>query len=66
MAYHYIERAYGKTFKAGQRVRFTEYEGDRSLGTVARAVGDPQYVRVKFDHDGQTGDCHPASLEHLS
>ena len=59
MPYQYIEHYYGRTFKAKQRVRFTE--GDRR-GVVMRPTGDPQYVRVRFD-DGTVGDCHPMSVE---
>jgi hypothetical protein len=62
MAYTYIERAYGKRFEAGQRVRFTEYAGDRGKGRVLGVHNDPQYVRVLFD-DGREGDCHPGSVE---
>lgn len=59
MAYNYIAKTYGKTFKPGDRVSFSEYHG--LLGTVRRAAGDPQYVSVKFDN-GRSGDCHPDSL----
>ena len=59
MAYDYIKRAYGKTFKPGDRVQFSEY-GNKP-GTVRRVRGDPQYVSVKFD-DGREGDCHPDSV----
>ena len=59
MAYDYIARAYGKTFKPGQRVTFSEY-GNKP-GVVKRVVGDPQYVTVIFD-DGKSGQCHPESL----
>jgi hypothetical protein len=62
MAYTYIERAYGLKFAAGQRVRFTEYKGERGNGVVRGVRGDPQYVRVRFD-DGHEGDCHPGSVE---
>lgn len=62
MAYSYIERAYGKRFEAGQRIRFTEYQGDKANGVVRGVRGDPSYVRVLFD-DGHEGDCHPNSLE---
>lgn len=61
MAYAYIERAYGKRFEAGQRVRFTEYKGARGNGVVRGVRGDQQYVRVLFD-DGHEGDCHPGSV----
>jgi len=64
MSYAYIERAYGKRFEAGQRVRFTEYQGERGHGVVVGVRGDPQYVKVRFDN-GQTGDCHPGSVEFL-
>lgn len=60
MAYTYIERAYGKRFEAGQRVRFTE--GKERFGVVRGVSGDPQYVKVLFD-DGHVGDCHPGSVE---
>jgi hypothetical protein len=62
MAYTYIERAYGMRFEAGQRVRFTEHQGDKANGVVRGVRGDPQYVRVLFD-DGSEGDCHPKSVE---
>lgn len=62
MAYTYIERAYGKHFEAGQRVRFTEYQGYRANGVVRGVRGDPHYVRVLFD-DGHEGNCHPNSVE---
>lgn len=64
MAYTYIARAYGKHFEAGQRVRFTEYQGDRGLGIVRGTRGDPQYVLVLFDN-GHEGHCHPDSVEIL-
>lgn len=64
MPYRYIERAYGKKFEAGQRVRFNEYKGDRGLGVVLGVRDDPQYVKVLFD-DGHIGDCHPDSVEVL-
>lgn len=60
MPYRYIERAYGKTFEQGQRVRFTECE--RGLGVVRGVRDDPKYVKVLFD-DGHVGDCHPGSVE---
>ena len=59
MAYRCIEQYYGLTFKAGQRVVFTE--GERCAGTVQQVRGDPLYVRVRFD-DGHDGLCHPQSL----
>lgn len=59
MAYNYIARAYGKQFKPGDRVQFTEY--NNKPGTVRRVQGDPQYVSVKFD-DGRIGYCHPDSV----
>jgi len=59
MAYDYIARAYGKTFKPGQRVTFSEY--GHMPGTVKRGQGDPHYVTVKFDN-GRSGPCHPDSL----
>lgn len=60
MPYTYIERAYGRVFKPGQRIVFTEY--NNKPGRVMRPKGDPQYVRVLFD-DGKIGDCHPESVE---
>ena len=62
MPYTYIERAYGKKFEAGQRVRFTEYTGDRGNGVVRGVRDDPQYVSILFD-DGGIGNCHPGSVE---
>ena len=66
MAYDYIERIYGRRFRAGQRVTLDEYGG--ADGTVLRCVGDPMYVRVKW-FDGRTGkirrgDFHPMTLTH--
>jgi hypothetical protein len=55
MPYTYIERAYGKRFEAGQRVRFTEYRGDRGLGIVRGTRGDPQYVLVLSPRRKETG-----------
>lgn len=66
MAYDYIERAYGRAFKPGQRVRFTEYED--CYGTVTRTRGDPRYVKIRFDSDkpGQRPHrCHPLSVERV-
>ena len=60
MPYTYIERAYGRAFKPGQKIVFTEYANKQ--GTVIRPHGNPQYVRVRFD-DGAVGDCHPLSVE---
>ena len=60
MPYTYIESAYGRKFKAGQRVRFTE--GRERFGVVRGVRDDPQYVKVLFD-DGHIGPCHPSSLE---
>jgi hypothetical protein len=65
MPYTYIEHYYGKRFEAGQRIRFTEYEGDRGLGKVLGVRDNPQYVRVLFD-DGHEGNCHPDSVEVLN
>lgn len=62
MAYNYIKQFYGKEFKPGQQVHFTEYDKN---GTVKRVQGDPRYVRVKFE-DGSEGDCHPDSLNQLA
>lgn len=62
MPYTYIERAYGKKFEAGQRIRFTEYKGERGYGAVLGVRDDPQYVRVLFDN-GDEGNCHPGSVE---
>ncbi len=56
--YAYINRYYGRQFKANMRVKFTE---DGRYGRVMKPSGDPQYVRVEFD-DGTKGDCHPESL----
>lgn len=60
MSYAYIERYYGTKFEPGMRVLFLEYKY-RLAGTVQRARGDPQYVRVLFDN-GDVGNCHPKSL----
>lgn len=59
MGYAYIRRAYGKYFRPGDRVLFTEY--NNKPGTVLRVRGETQYFRVRFD-DGKVGDCHPDSV----
>lgn len=59
MAYDYIAKTYGRRFKPGQSVLFTEY--DNKPGTVRRVRGNPHYVSIKFD-DGTVGRCHPDSL----
>lgn len=62
MPYTYIERAYGTHFEAGQRVRFTEYEGGRGNGVILDVGTHDHYVRVLFD-DGHEGNCHPGSIQ---
>jgi hypothetical protein len=61
MSYNYVNRTYGTSFKAGQRVKFTE---DGRLGTIKSRRTDDQYVDVKFDNGGE-GPCHPASVDPL-
>jgi hypothetical protein len=54
MPYTYIERAYGKKFVAGQRIRFTEYKGEKANGVVRGVRGDPQYQpfrNLKLTHN---------------
>lgn len=59
--YRYIENYYGLVFNVGDRVEFTE--GKRRHGVVLRPkLSAEHYVNVKFDN-GDTGLCHPKSLE---
>jgi hypothetical protein len=60
--YDYIERVYGKTFTAGQRVRFTE--GGPRAGTVMRPrPSHEHYIQVRFDGEKNGSLCHPGSVE---
>jgi hypothetical protein len=61
-AYAYIQRAYGVTPKVGARVL---HQVTRKTGTIARPVGDPQYVSVRFDGVNHTRPCHPSELDYL-
>ena len=54
MAYDYISRTYGVEFKPGERVAM-----DGKPGTVVRAQGDPQYLRVRFDGQKHVSNAHP-------
>lgn len=59
MAYRYIERVYGTTFKPGDRVVHTV---TGKVGEVRRAAGDPQYYSVRFDDQKHNSPCHPDEL----
>lgn len=66
MAYDYIKRAYGLTFKVGQRVAFVEEGCPRREGIVRRSISSAEhYVAVLFDGDRNKVPCHPRSLEPL-
>ncbi len=56
MAYKYIERTYGTTFRAGDRVRHSVTD---AVGTVMRTSGDPQYYRVRKDGQRHGSNWHP-------
>lgn len=63
-AYDYIERAYGLSFKVGQRVAFAEEGSARREGIVRRPISSAeQYVAVEFDGERHKSPCHPRSLE---
>lgn len=58
--YSYIERAYGRTFKRGQRIRFDE---DGREGKVVNCrTSSEHYVNVVFDGDRWKSLCHPLSV----
>lgn len=59
MAYRYIERTYGTTFKPGDRVKHTV---TNKTGEIRRASGDPQYYNVRFDGLDHNRPCHPDEL----
>lgn len=61
MSYDYIKRTYGVTPEPGSRVRHTV---TGKSGVIARAIGDPQYVRVRFDGVTFTVPCHPEELDY--
>lgn len=60
-SYAYIQRTYGLTFTAGQRVRHTV---TGKAGMVVRE--DPSqahYVQVRFDDRKYGVPCHPEELQ---
>lgn len=54
MAYEYIKRAYGVDPQIGQRIT---HRG--KLGVIVRPVGDPHYLRVRFDGRKHADNVHP-------
>lgn len=67
MTYDYIKRAYGREFKGGQRVQFTECKD--SCSTVVRPRVNTYYVKISFDGDKpgrRPHRCHPLSVEHAN
>jgi hypothetical protein len=68
MIYDYIERAYGKRFWSGQRVKFEEARDKRDTLSREGTVKDPDpsyglhYVMVQFDGEKWPLPCHPGSL----
>ena len=57
MSYRYIERAYDRHFKPGDRVK---HSVTGETGTVMRApVGDPHYYRVRKDGLKIGSNWHP-------
>lgn len=63
-AYAYIQRAYGRAFKIGQRVAFVEEGCRRREGVVRRPIASAEhYVAILFDGDRHKVPCHPTSVE---
>ena len=59
--YRYIRSYYGETVIVGEWVRHTV---TGRYGKVIRPVGDPHYVRVRFDGDNHAMNAHPKELEY--
>lgn len=59
MAYRYIHRTYGTTFKPGDRVKHTV---TGKAGEVRPVRDDPQYYSVRFDGLNHNRPCHPDEL----
>lgn len=60
MAYAYIEKAYGLTFRVGERVL---HAVTKKIGTVKREdPGMGHYVMVAFDGQRFALPCHPNEL----
>lgn len=54
MAYEYIRGAYGVDPQCGQRITM-----DGKPGTIIRPIGDPQYLKVRFDGEFGVANVHP-------
>lgn len=54
MAYDYIRRTYGVDPHVRQRITV-----NGRLGTIVRPVGDPHYLRVRFDGAKTPVNAHP-------
>lgn len=54
MAYDYIRRVYGADPKPGQRIAV-----DGKRGTIIGSIGDPQYIKVRFDGEFGAANVHP-------
>ena len=52
--YEYIRRTYGVDPQIGQRVTVAG-----KSGTILRPIGDPQYLRVRFDDRPFAVPVHP-------
>lgn len=62
--YAYIERAYGRHFEKGQRIRFDE---DGRTGVVVKCrPSSAHYVNVVFDGEKHKSLCHPMSVTVLA
>lgn len=61
--YAYIERYYGKRFKAGDVVIYTSWKGDKELLTVVDQT-EGHYVRCK-NKKGKIGNYHPHDVDHI-
>lgn len=64
--YGYIERAYGLSFKVGDRVAFVEEGCPRREGVVRKPISSAEhYVAVRFDGEAHKSPCHPKSVQVL-
>lgn len=52
--YTYVSVAYGVKPRVGQRITMSGRPG-----TILRPIGDPQYLRVKFDDSKTNSNVHP-------
>lgn len=56
MPYDYIAKAYGLTFRAGERIK---HQVTGREGTVLRGRASNHYLRVRFDGDRYASNVHP-------